>query len=93
MRKISPFGWLTLRTTLLRGFINVKVKYEGELQISESNLFHSTKVDGEKELEKNLFLTLNLEITKFRLFLVCYELLFEVINSNKYFGEGSLTIL
>ena len=93
MRKISPFGWLTLRTTLLRGFINVKVKYEGELQISEFNLFHSTKVDGEKELEKNLFLTLNLEITKFRLFLVCYELLFEVINSNKYFGECSLTIL
>ena len=32
----------------------LKVEYEGELQISESNLFHSTNTDGKKELRKKL---------------------------------------
>ena len=77
MRKISPLGWLTLKT-LLRGLIKLKifflkVEHEGELRISKSNLFHSTNVDGKKKLRKKLFLILNWGITKFRLFsyLVC----------------------
>ena len=75
MRKISPFGWLTLKASLLRGLIKstiflLKAEYEGELRISKSNLFHSTNTDGKKELRKKLFLILNWGITKFRLFLV-----------------------
>ena len=30
----------------------LKVEYEGELQISELNLFHSTNTDGKKNQEK-----------------------------------------
>ena len=61
--KISPFVWLTLRTSLLRGLIKfkiffLKVEYEGELRISEFDLFHSTNADRKKELRKKLFLTL-----------------------------------
>ena len=98
MRKISPFGWLALKTSLLRGFIKfkiffLKVEYEGELRISESNLLHSTNADGKKEFRKKLFLFLNWGITKFRLFLVWYEMLFEGVKSYKYFGDCSLTIL
>ena len=56
MRKITPFGWLTLKTLLLRCPIKfniffLKVEYEGEFQIYESNFFHSTNADG-KELKK-----------------------------------------
>ena len=63
VRKISPFVWLTLRTSLLRGLIKfkiffLKVEYEGELRISEFDLFHSTNADRKKELRKKLFLTL-----------------------------------
>ena len=59
MTKISPFGWLTLKTSLLWDLIKLKtilwkVQYEGELRISESNLFHSTNADGKKELSKKL---------------------------------------
>ena len=98
LRRISPFGWLTLKTSLLRGLIKIKiffwkVGYEGELRISESNLFHSTNADGKKGVGKKLFLILNWGITKFRLFLVWYEMLFEGIKSYKYFGGCSLTIL
>ena len=32
----------------------LKVENEGELQISESRLFHSTNTDGKKEPRKNL---------------------------------------
>ena len=32
----------------------LKVEYEGELQISESNLFHSTNTDGKKEPRKKI---------------------------------------
>ena len=32
-----------------------KVQHEGELGISESNLFHSTNADGKKELRKKLY--------------------------------------
>ena len=93
MRKINPFGWLTLKTSLLRGLVKfkiffLKVEYERELRI-----FHSTNADGKKELRKKLFLNLNWGITKFRLFLVWYKMLLEGINSCKYFGYCSLTIL
>ena len=46
-------------------FFFLKIEYEGELQISESNLFHSTNTDGKIEWRKKLFLTLNWGITKF----------------------------
>ena len=64
MRKISSFGWLTLKTLLLPGLIKLKisylkVEYEAELRISESNLYHSTNADGNKELRKKLFLISN----------------------------------
>ena len=86
VKKNSPFGWLTLKTLLLQGLIKfkiffLKVKYEGELWISESILFHTTNADEKKELTKKLFLILNWTITKFRLFLVLHEMLFEGINS------------
>ena len=50
MRKISPFGWLTLKALLLQGLIKfksflLKTEYKGELRISESNLFHLTNAD------------------------------------------------
>ena len=82
MRKISPFGWLTLKASLLQGLIKsiiffLKTEYAGELRISESNLFHLTNADTKKELRKKLFLTYDSEITK----------LFEGIKSSKYFGE------
>ena len=100
MRKSSPFGWLTLKPSLLRGLIKfkisiLKVGYEGELQMSEYNLFHSTNTDEKKKkkIRKKLFLILNWRITKFRLFLVWYEMLFKGIKSYKYFGDYSLTIL
>ena len=40
VRKISPFGWLTLKTSLQRGLIKfkkffLKVEYEGVLRIPE----------------------------------------------------------
>ena len=58
VRKSSPFGWLTLKTSLLRGLIKfkiffLKVEYEGELRISASNLFHSTNANEKKELRKS----------------------------------------
>ena len=98
MRKISRFGLLTLKTSLLQGLIKFKifflnVEYEGQLQISESDLFHSSNADEKKELKKKLCLSLNWEITKFCLFFVWYELLFEGIKLNKYFVGCSLTIL
>ena len=76
--------------SLLQGLIKIfflKVEYEGELRISESNLFHSTNADEKKKLRRKLFLTLNSAITKFWPFLVWYELLFEGLKWNKYFGE------
>ena len=36
----------------------LKIEYEGELPISESNLFHSTNADGKKKFRK-LFITSN----------------------------------
>ena len=77
VRKISSFGWLTLKTLLLPGLIKLKisylkVEYEAELRISESNLYHSTNADGNKELRKKLFLISNWGITKFWLFLLWY---------------------
>ena len=65
MRKISPLGWLTLKTSLLRGLIKfkmffLKTEYEEELGISKLNLLHSTTADGKKELRRRkLFLALN----------------------------------
>ena len=65
MRKISPLGWLTLKTSLLRGPIKfkmffLKTEYEEELGISKLNLLHSTTADGKKELRRRkLFLALN----------------------------------
>ena len=57
MRRISPFGWLTFKTSLLRGLIKLiiyfsKIEFEGELQISKFNLFHSTNADEKKTDEK-----------------------------------------
>ena len=63
-----------------------KVELEGELRLSEFNLFHSINDDGQKRIEEKLFLTLIWKITKYWLFLVRNELLFEGIKSNKYFG-------
>ena len=70
MRKISPFGcaFVTMRSHKVIFIIIIfllKVEYEGELRISESNLFHSTNADEKKKLRKKLFLTLNSAITKF----------------------------
>ena len=71
MRKISPLGWLTLKTSLLRGLIKfkmffLKTEYEEELGISKLNLLHSTTADGKKELRRRkLFLALNWGMTKF----------------------------
>ena len=53
-----------VKNIVTRGLIkfkifSLKVEYEGELGIPESNLFHSTNADGKKELRKKLFLTLN----------------------------------
>ena len=63
VRKVSRFGWLTLKLLLLGGLIkfkifSLKVEYERELRLCESNLFHSTNADGIIELRKKLFLTL-----------------------------------
>ena len=57
MRKIYPFGWETLKTSLLRGLIKskirlLKVKYEADLRISDSNLFHLINVDKKRINEK-----------------------------------------
>ena len=71
MRKISPLGWLTLKTSLLQGLIKfkmffLKTEYEEELGISKLNLLHSTTADGKKELRRRkLFLALNWGMTKF----------------------------
>ena len=71
MSKISPLGWLTLKTSLLRGLIKfkmffLKTEYEEELGISKLNLLHSTTADGKKELRRRkLFLALNWGMTKF----------------------------
>ena len=71
MRKISPFGcaFVTMRSHKVIFIIIIifllKVEYEGELRISESNLFHSTNADEKKKLRKKLFLTLISAITKF----------------------------
>ena len=71
MRKISPLGWLTVKTSLLRGLIKfkmffLKTEYEEELGISKLNLLHSTTADGKKELRRRkLFLALNWGMTKF----------------------------
>ena len=59
MRKISPFGWLTLKTLLLRGLIKfkiffIKVEYERELRISESNLFHSDNANEKKGIKEKV---------------------------------------
>ena len=59
MRKISPFEWLTLKRSLLPGLIKfkilfLKVEYEGELRISESNLFYLTNADGKKEMKEKV---------------------------------------
>ena len=58
VRKMSPFGWLTLKTLLLHSFIKfkiffLKIKYEGELPISKSNLFHSINADGKKKNQES----------------------------------------
>lgn len=61
---MSPFGWVVLKTLLLRG-LNTKfemffqTKYEGESQISACISFHSINADGKKkEVRKKLLLTL-----------------------------------
>ena len=96
--KNYPCRWLTLKTSSLRGLTKfkiffLKVEHERELPISKPNSFHSTNADRKKELRKKLFFILNWGITKFRLFIVWYEMLFEGIKSSKYFGDCSLTIL
>ena len=42
-----------------------KVELEGELRLSEFNLFHSINDDGQKRIEEKLFLTLIWKITKY----------------------------
>ena len=70
INQIPPFGWLTLKTSLLRGIIKFtfflkKIEYGGELRISDYKSVHLTNADRKKELRKKLFLTLNWKITKF----------------------------
>ena len=63
--KNQSFWIADVKTSLLRGLMKfktffLKVEYEGELRIFESNLFHSTNADEKKkkrELKKKLFLT------------------------------------
>ena len=55
--KISPFEWLTLKTSILQGLIKFKIlflniEYEGEFEISESILFHPTNSDGNSDCNK-----------------------------------------
>ena len=81
--RISPFGWLTLKTSLQWGLIKLKVfflkvEYKGDLRISEFNSLHLTNAHAKKSSNNNN----NVEIAKFLPFLVCYELLFEGIKSN-----------
>ena len=50
---------MTLKTSLLRGLIKfncffLKFEYEGELQISEPNLFRSTNNDRKKEIKEKV---------------------------------------
>ena len=61
--------------------------------IEKKKKIHLTNADGKEELRKKLFLVLNWGITKFGLFLVWYEMLFEVIKSYRYFEDCSLTVL
>ena len=61
VRNVTPFGWLTLKTSkkqLLRGLTKIKIffikiKYEWESRVTESNLSHSANADENKELRKN----------------------------------------
>ena len=96
-RKISSFRWLTLKTSLLQGLIKfkiffLKVEYGGVLRISKSKLFHSTNTDKKRNKEKVIpyFKLGNHQVLTIFFW---YELLFEGIKLNKYFGECSFTIL
>ena len=69
LSKASPFRRLMLKISFLCvikfKIFFLKIEYEEELQISESNLFHPTNTDRKIELRKKLFLTLNWGIYKF----------------------------
>ena len=66
--KMKLFEWVALKTSLLRGLIELKIHFVKlnmkeshtiRIQKSEYNLFHSTISDGKKQFRKKLFLTLN----------------------------------
>ena len=78
--KISRFGWLTLKTSLLRGLIRfkiffLKVEYEGELQITMNEelrkavtCFKANKLRNVGTCFKANKLSLNASKTKYSLF-------------------------
>ena len=43
-----------VKNIVTTSIVFLKVEFEGELRISESNLFHSTNADVKKELKKLL---------------------------------------
>ena len=96
MGKLRPFEWLILKTLLKRGLTKIKMFFL-ELDTKKSceypNPSYSIQVMLMEKKLKKLFLTFNWVITKFRLFLVWYELIFAGIKSYKYFGDCSLKIL
>ena len=54
VRKISPFGWMKFKASLLRGLIKFKIfflKDEYEDELTKSNLFHSTNADGKRNYD------------------------------------------
>ena len=67
--------------------ISLKISKEAELQISRSSLFHSLITDGEKELLKELCLTLKGVMLSGCL--IVRNLLLLGIKSNKYGGDSS----
>ena len=69
----------------------MKESYEYPNLLYSIRLMVMKKKKKKKKSSKKLFLVLNWGITKFRLFLVWYEMFFEGIKSYLFFGDCSLT--
>ena len=97
VRKIYPFGWETLKTSLLRGLIKskillLKVKYEADLRISDSNLFHLINVD-KKRINEKVVPYVKLENHQVLIISYLVRIASWRIKLYKYFRDCSLTIL